>query len=93
MHTSEAVCNFTPDLSADAAVKQAENKAIEDSSRTHVDDLSGRICATKVCDATRNNMILYRDASHLTTPFVLSLAPYIVRDMDRLVFARLDVPR
>jgi peptidoglycan/LPS O-acetylase OafA/YrhL len=85
MHTSSTGCNFIPDLSADAAVKQAENEAIEDLSRTYVDDLSGRICATKVCDATRNNMILYRDASHLTTPFVLSLAPYIVRDMDRLV--------
>jgi len=88
MHTSTASCNFTPDLSADAAVKQVENEAIEDFSRTYVSDLSRRICTTKLCDVTRNNMILYRDASHLTTQFVVSLAPYIVRDLDRQVAAR-----
>ncbi len=40
-------------------------------------DLSQHFCDDKVCAPMRNDMIVYRDASHITDSYARSLAPYV----------------
>lgn len=57
----------------DLGAEQFEAKAGLD--KVHIIDLNGAICPTERCAAVIGNVLVYRDASHLTGTYVRSLVP------------------
>jgi peptidoglycan/LPS O-acetylase OafA/YrhL len=70
-------CEFDRATALSSSVFDAEKTAAAGMPRVHFLDLTDQLCRTSVCPAVLNNMIVYRDQSHLTGTFASSLAPAV----------------
>jgi peptidoglycan/LPS O-acetylase OafA/YrhL len=70
-------CGFDRATAVSSSVFDAEKTAAAGMPRVHFLDLTDQLCRTSVCPAILNNMIVYRDQSHLTGTFASSLAPAV----------------
>jgi hypothetical protein len=61
-------------------------RAAEGSPGTKLIDLTAEICPSDVCRAVIGNALVYRDKSHLTATFALTLAPWIGEDLRKSGF-------
>jgi peptidoglycan/LPS O-acetylase OafA/YrhL len=68
------------DASGDAVVSM-------DEPRVHLIDLTDRFCDSTTCYPVVGDLIVYADASHLTTAYAEALAPYLSERVDELVGA------
>ena len=68
-------CEFDRATALSSSVFDAEKTAAAGMPRVHFLDLTDQLCRTSVCPAVLNNVIVYRDQSHLTGTFASSLAP------------------
>jgi len=75
-------CNSSREQALDGALFRAEQDALAGLRHASVLDLSDFFCDGPVCPPIRNEMIVYRDDSHITWKFARSLAPALA---DRLV--------
>jgi peptidoglycan/LPS O-acetylase OafA/YrhL len=57
--------------------RRAADQVTAAASGAHFADLSSEICDAEVCPAVRGSYLVFRDASHLSTPFAASLAPQL----------------
>jgi hypothetical protein len=77
---STSAAAIPDDASEDAAV------AMHDP-RVHLIDLTDRFCDRTTCYPVVGDLIVYGDASHLTTDYAEALAPYLSERVDELVGA------
>jgi hypothetical protein len=68
------------DASEDAVVSM-------DEPRVHLIDLTDRFCDSTTCYPVVGDLIVYADASHLTTDYAEALVPYLSERVDELVGA------
>ncbi len=61
-------------------------RAADASPGTKLIDLTAEICPGDICRAVIGNALVYRDKSHLTATFALTLAPWIGEDLRRSGF-------
>ena len=64
----------------DLGAEQFEAKAGLDN--VHLVDLNGAICPAEKCAAVIGNVLVYRDASHLTGTYVRSLVPRLAAELE-----------
>lgn len=74
-------CEFDRDAALNPLVFEAEQRAAAGMPRVHFLDLTDQVCPGSVCPAVVNNMIVYRDKTHLTGTFASSLAPIIAAQL------------
>lgn len=82
-----AGCDFSRAESQTATVSQSELRAVTGVDGAQIVDISDAICATPVCDAMREGVVVYRDAHHLTASFSASLAPVLGNSLEVMVGA------
>jgi len=70
-------CEFDRATALSSSVFDAEKTAAAGMPSVHFLDLTDQLCRTSMCPAILNNMIVYRDQTHLTGAFASSLAPAI----------------
>jgi hypothetical protein len=76
---SRESCDFDRDAALSPRVFEAEKRATAGMPGVHILDLTDQICPAQVCPASLNNVIIYRDETHLTGTFAGSLAPTMRR--------------
>jgi peptidoglycan/LPS O-acetylase OafA/YrhL len=57
--------------------RRAADRATAEANGAHYADLAAAICNGDTCPAVRGNLLVFRDASHLSSPFAASLAPQL----------------
>jgi hypothetical protein len=55
--------------------------------RGQVIDLTSFQCSTRLCFAVVGGVLVHKDIDHITRTFAVTLAPYLLRDYDRLAAA------
>jgi hypothetical protein len=68
-------CDFPRAEAIHSDVLRATRQAVSAIPHARVVDMNDLICPTAVCPARTNNLVVYRDFSHLSDEFVLSLVP------------------
>lgn len=68
----------------DSDFAEAERDGVKQAGGTAA-DLTDYICGVDTCPAIVDNLLVYRDVNHLTTPFVSYLTPVLVPVLDGLV--------
>jgi hypothetical protein len=58
--------------------------------RGQVIDLTSFQCSTRLCYPVIGGVLVHKDIDHLTRTFAVTLAPYLLRDYDRLAAAWTD---
>src|SRR5258708_3760198 len=82
--TAGAACAVPRDqaLEIDPEVRAATRSA-----RANVVDLTQEMCGSTVCDAVVGGALVHKDVHHLTRAFATTLAPSLLRQLDRLPLA------
>ncbi len=75
-------CNKPRELTLDS-MKDAMVLAAKEQPRTTTIDLTPWLCTKDSCPAVIGNVVVYRDAHHLTETYVNTLAPYIETELLR----------
>jgi hypothetical protein len=70
-------CEFEASVALNQPAFIAEREAAEGLSDVYLLDMDDMICPDSLCPARINDLIVYRDADHLTGRFVTSLAPVL----------------
>lgn len=83
-------CNKPRELTLDS-MKDAMLLAAKDQPRTGAIDLTPWLCTKDICPAVIGNVVVYRDAHHLTETYMNTLSPYIEAELLR-VMAKLTTP-
>jgi hypothetical protein len=78
-------CTFDRVTSLNALAFKAETRAASGLDNVVIEDLSGTLCETAICNPTIEGLVVYRDNSHLTTEFATTLAPRLATRLDELV--------
>jgi hypothetical protein len=79
-------CNKPRELTLDS-MKDAMLLAAKDQPRTGTIDLTPWLCTKEICPAVIGNIVVYRDAHHLTETYMNTLAPYIEAELVRVMAA------
>jgi peptidoglycan/LPS O-acetylase OafA/YrhL len=64
---------------------QSMQKAVASVPRAHLLDLSDLYCEPDVCRPVVGNVVVYRDAGHLTATYARTLAPYLGEQISRAI--------
>ena len=70
---SKETCDMPRALAVDPAVTLAESQLAASIPGVRFVDLTSQFCSETTCPAWRNGMMVYRDASHMTNGYALSL--------------------
>jgi peptidoglycan/LPS O-acetylase OafA/YrhL len=71
---SKQACDIPRALAVDPALTLAESQLAASIPGVRFVDLTSQFCSETTCPAWRNGMMVYRDASHMTNGYALSLA-------------------
>ncbi|MET8521979.1 acyltransferase family protein [Nocardioides sp. NPDC004968] len=69
----------------DVLVKDPHRDAVARDPNAHLVDLTHLFCGDEVCPAVIGNVIVYRDGNHITSRYARTLAPYLSRELARVV--------
>jgi peptidoglycan/LPS O-acetylase OafA/YrhL len=86
-HTNTGSCRFARDDTWSAPVALIEANIARSFCQVYVTDLSRKICPGQTCNVVQNGNALYRDQGHLTVHFVLTLAPFLGQEVERVMYA------
>ena len=73
----DALACATPVEKAVGAKRMATERAVAADTGAAFLDPTSWVCPTSPCPAVIGNVLVYRDGSHMTTPFARALAPYL----------------
>ncbi|MEU0269109.1 acyltransferase family protein [Nocardioides sp. NPDC006303] len=69
----------------DVLVKDPHRDAVARDPNAHLVDMTHLFCGDEVCPAVIGNVIVYRDGNHITSRYARTLAPYLSRELARVV--------
>ncbi|MEU4451152.1 acyltransferase family protein [Nocardioides sp. NPDC023903] len=69
----------------DVLVKDPHRDAVARDPNAHLVDLTHLFCGDEVCPAVIGNVIVYRDGNHITSRYARTLAPYLSRELARVI--------
>jgi len=61
------------------------DEAVEATANAHMIDLSDLLCGPETCSMVQGGVIVTRDGAHLTRTYAATLAPYLDRELARLI--------
>ncbi|MFE6649604.1 acyltransferase family protein [Nocardioides sp. NPDC057772] len=69
----------------DVLVKDPHRDAVARDPNAHLVDMTHLFCEDRICPAVIGNVIVYRDGNHITSRYARTLAPYLSRELARIV--------
>ncbi|MBT9330017.1 acyltransferase family protein [Paracidobacterium acidisoli] len=82
---SFATCTYRRDLTADAPIQAAERQAVQGLPHVQRWNITSDLCHRLACSPYENGTVVYRDTSHFTVSFALTLAPLLQPEVDAMV--------
>ncbi len=70
---------------SEALLETGFDEAVEQTANAHLIDLTDLECGPDVCSMVQGGVIVTRDGAHLTRTYASTLAPYLDRELARLV--------
>ncbi|MGI9823142.1 acyltransferase family protein [Agromyces sp. Marseille-Q5079] len=70
---------------SEVLLDDGQGSAVQQSTNTHLIDLTDRYCNGDLCPPLVDNIVVYRDGHHLTATFVRTITPELSRQVAQLV--------
>lgn len=81
----QSPCKISTDQTANEEVYAAQEAAAEPYKRVSTVDMQSYICSDSACELQREQTLVYKDASHLSLEFALTLAPNLYNELNAVL--------